>query len=53
MDVREAVPFANDPLNLLAVAASANRQKGDGGTVTWLPANKSFRCSYAARGRSR
>ena len=43
------VAFANDPLNLLAVSASANRQKGDGDTATWLPANKSFRCSYVAR----
>jgi hypothetical protein len=45
----ERVAFANDPLNLLAVDASANRQKGDGDTATWLPANKSFRCSYVAR----
>jgi hypothetical protein len=41
--------FANDPLNLLAVDASANRAKGDGDTATWLPANKSYRCSYVAR----
>ena len=44
-----ASPFANDPLNLLAVDASANRQKGDGDTATWLPANKPFRCTYVAR----
>jgi Protein of unknown function (DUF1524)/Excalibur calcium-binding domain len=43
------VKFANDPLNLLAVDASANRQKGDGDAATWLPANKSFRCTYVAR----
>ena len=41
--------LANDPLNLLAVQASANRSKGDGDTATWLPANKSFRCTYVAR----
>jgi hypothetical protein len=29
--------FANDPLNLLAVSASLNRQKGDGDAATWLP----------------
>jgi hypothetical protein len=46
---RERVAFANDPLNLLAVDASANRQKGDGDTATWLPANKAFRCIYVAR----
>jgi hypothetical protein len=45
----ERVAFANDPLNLLAVDAAANRQKGDGDTATWLPANKSFRCAYVAR----
>jgi hypothetical protein len=41
--------FANDPLNLLAVDAGANRAKGDGDTATWLPPNKSFRCQYVAR----
>src|SRR4051812_16351381 len=43
------VALANDPLNLLAVSASANRQKGDGDTATWLPHNKAFRCAYVAR----
>ena len=43
------IKFANDPLNLLAVDASANRQKGAGDAATWLPANKSFRCTYVAR----
>jgi hypothetical protein len=41
--------FGNDPLNLLAVSASQNRQKGDGDAATWLPASKAFRCAYAAR----
>jgi hypothetical protein len=41
--------FANDPLNLLAVDASANRQKGDGDAATWLPPHKPFRCAYVAR----
>jgi hypothetical protein len=40
--------FANDPLNLVAAEASANRRKGDGDTATWLPANKSYRCPYVA-----
>jgi len=43
------VRFANDPLNLLSVDASANRQKGDGDAATWLPPNKRFRCDYVAR----
>jgi hypothetical protein len=46
-DRREA--FANDPLNLLSVDASTNRQKGDGDAATWLPPNKAFRCRYVAR----
>ena len=41
--------LANDPLNLLAVDASANRAKGDGDTATWLPPYKAFRCTYVAR----
>jgi len=41
--------FANDGLNLLAVDGPANQQKGDGDAATWLPANKSARCSYVAR----
>jgi hypothetical protein len=36
-------------MNLLAVQASANRQKGDGDAATWLPANKAYRCGYVAR----
>ncbi len=43
------VAFANDPLNLLAVDAHANRSKGDGDAATWLPKNKPFRCAYVAR----
>jgi len=43
------VALANDPLNLLAVDAATNRQKGAGDAATWLPPNKSFRCAYVAR----
>ena len=41
--------FANDPLNLLAVESSLNRQKGDGDAATWLPPLKDYRCEYVAR----
>jgi hypothetical protein len=41
--------IANDPINLLAVDARLNRQKGDGDAATWLPPNKSFRCEYVSR----
>jgi len=44
---REAI--ANDPLNLLAVDYSLNRQKSDGDAATWLPPLKSYRCDYVAR----
>jgi hypothetical protein len=41
--------FANDPLNLIAVDARLNRQKGDGDAATWLPPLKSYRCEYVSR----
>src|SRR5450631_1993606 len=44
----ERLALANDPLNLLAVDASANRSKSDGDTATWLPPNKAYRCTYVA-----
>jgi hypothetical protein len=40
--------LANDPLNLLAVSASANRQKGDKDASDWLPPNSRFVCTYVA-----
>ncbi|QGN31559.1 DUF1524 domain-containing protein [Microlunatus sp. Gsoil 973] len=40
--------FANDTLNLYAVDGPTNASKGDGDTATWLPPNKSFRCTYVA-----
>lgn len=45
----QRVSLANDPINLLAVDAKSNDQKGAGDAATWLPANKSFRCEYVAR----
>ena len=41
--------LANDPLNLMASSASANRQKGDKEASAWLPPNKAFRCEYVGR----
>lgn len=46
-DEETARDFANDPINLLAVETSANRQKGAGDAATWQPPNKGFRCEYA------
>ncbi|NKX53978.1 HNH endonuclease [Arthrobacter sp. E918] len=48
LSTAQRTAFANDPLNLLAVDASANRQKGDREASAWLPKNKSFRCTYVA-----
>lgn len=41
--------LANDPLNLLAVDGPTNESKGDGDAATWLPPNRGFWCSYAAK----
>lgn len=41
--------FANDPANLLAVDGPTNKAKRDSDAASWLPPNKSFRCSYVMR----
>ena len=41
--------FANDPINLQATTRSMNEQKRDGDAATWLPPNKSYRCTYVSR----
>ncbi|MCY3730058.1 MAG: HNH endonuclease family protein [Rhodospirillaceae bacterium] len=43
--------FANDPLNLLPVQASANRQKGAQGPLDWMPPREAFACEYLLRWR--
>ena len=48
-DKTKRVAIANDPLNLIAVDAKLNRQKGDGDAATWLPPLKSYRCDYVAK----
>ncbi|MGY2067507.1 GmrSD restriction endonuclease domain-containing protein [Blastococcus sp. SYSU DS0619] len=48
-DTGTRTAFANDPLNLLAVDGPLNMQKGDGDAATWLPPDRSYRCSYVAR----
>lgn len=49
LDKEKRYELATDPLNLLAVDASANGKKSDGDAATWLPKNKKFRCQYVAR----
>ncbi len=41
--------FANDPQNLIAVSASANRSKGASSPDEWLPDNPAFWCEYGRR----
>ncbi|MCE6958254.1 HNH endonuclease family protein [Cereibacter sphaeroides] len=41
--------FANDPVNLFAVEASVNREKGASGPLEWLPPNAAYRCEYVTR----
>jgi Excalibur calcium-binding domain/Protein of unknown function (DUF1524) len=48
-DVAKRTALANDPLNLLAVDYSANRQKGDADAASWLPPSTGYRCAYVAR----
>jgi hypothetical protein len=41
--------FANDPDNLVAVDRSANRAKGDGDPLSWLPPSIGAWCGYVSR----
>ncbi|MGN6409239.1 MAG: HNH endonuclease family protein [Curtobacterium sp.] len=43
---REREALANDPENLFAVDQHSNAQKRSGDAATWLPAERSFRCTY-------
>jgi hypothetical protein len=49
LTVDQRTALANDPLSLLAVSGKQNDIKGDGDAATWLPPNKTYRCSYVAR----
>ena len=42
--------FANDPLNLIAVSAAENREKGSKDVAHWLPSNNPpYQCIYVKR----
>lgn len=41
--------FANDPRNLQATDGPTNQRKGDADAASWLPPNRSYRCTYVAR----
>ncbi|MFE3195735.1 HNH endonuclease family protein [Nocardia sp. NPDC059240] len=46
---RERANLANDPRNLLAVDGPANQQKGASDAASWLPPDKTYRCTYVAK----
>ncbi|WP_374693829.1 HNH endonuclease family protein [Gordonia rubripertincta] len=48
-DETKRTDFANDPTNLQATDGPTNQQKGNGDTATWLPPNKTYRCTYVTR----
>ncbi|HTM84125.1 MAG TPA: HNH endonuclease family protein [Mycobacterium sp.] len=48
-DAQRRKDFANDPANLLAVAAQPNFDKAFRDAASWLPPNTAFRCEFVAR----
>lgn len=46
---RQRETLANDPLELVAVDGPTNQAKGDGDAATWLPPNRGYWCTYAAK----
>ncbi|WP_245981470.1 HNH endonuclease family protein [Frondihabitans australicus] len=44
---RQRLLLANDPVELLAVDAASNDDKGSQDAAHWLPRNVAFRCTYA------
>lgn len=49
LDQKTRQDFANDPRNLQATDGATNEQKGDSDAATWLPPNKTYRCTYVSR----
>ncbi|QHN33676.1 MULTISPECIES: GmrSD restriction endonuclease domain-containing protein [Gordonia] len=49
LTVDERRNLANDPVNLQPTDGPTNSRKGDGDAATWLPPNRSYRCTYVAR----
>jgi len=45
----QRVAFANDPEELLAVNGGLNQAKGDSGPDSWLPPDRTYRCTYVIR----
>ncbi|MHC9296646.1 HNH endonuclease family protein [Mycobacterium sp. LTG2003] len=48
-DPQRRKDFANDPRNLVAVAAQPNFDKAFRDAASWLPPNRAFRCEFVSR----
>lgn len=48
-DAQQLREFGNDPLNLLAVSATANGSKSNKTADQWVPPHKDYRCEFIAR----
>ena len=48
LTLAQRTELANDPLELLAVDGPTNAPKRDSHAATWLPPNKSFRCTMVS-----
>lgn len=48
-DPQRRKDFANDPRNLVAVAAKPNFDKAFRDAASWLPSNVAYRCDFVAR----
>ncbi|MFZ2511391.1 MAG: DUF1524 domain-containing protein, partial [Gordonia sp. (in: high G+C Gram-positive bacteria)] len=49
LSAAERLNFANDPRNLQATDGPTNQRKSDSDAASWLPPNRSYRCTYTAR----
>lgn len=49
LSTEERTDLANDPRNLQAVDGPTNQRKSDSDAASWLPPNRSYRCTYVAR----
>ena len=49
LTVTQRIDLANDPRNLQAVDGPTNEAKSDSDAASWLPPNKSYRCTFVTR----
>ncbi|WP_374223460.1 HNH endonuclease family protein [Rhodococcus sp. WY5] len=49
LSLQERTNLANDPRNLIPVDGPTNAKKSDSDAASWLPPNKSYRCTYVSK----